>query len=379
MKIAYLSDSLLPSKRANSIHVMHMCYAFHQNGHEVVLYGLGKISKSTEDIYKWYGVENFKISLTKLRLPKLTLYWNAHRILGSVKKDNPDLIFGRSLFSCSLLAKHGYDVLFETHDPYSTLNDKQKLAFRQMLNSGHLKGIVVLSGALKRILLKEIPELDDRKILAVHDGATSWRISESQLNTYPWPCFTGERLQIGYVGTISPGRGVEIILDLAKNFPNHDFHIIGGEKNDLEQLDLGLRVPSSNLFFHGFVSPKNAAFARKKCDILLAPYQKNVTIRSGKNTADYMSPLKIFEYMESGKPIISSDLPVLREILEDEANALLVSSNKIKEWKNSVTRLIEDEKLREILGTRAQNDLQSKFSWKIRADKILNFADTGVG
>ena len=63
------------------------------------------------------------------------------------------------------------------------------------------------------------------------------------------------------------------------------------------------------------------------------PYQRNVSIGiKGSNTADWMSPLKLFEYMSSGVPIISSDLPVLREILEDRRNALLVPPKNFDSW-----------------------------------------------
>jgi len=65
MKILYISKSNIPSRSANSIHVIKMCQAFSDNGHEVVMLAPNikkKFDSSTEDIYKYYGVKkNFVI------------------------------------------------------------------------------------------------------------------------------------------------------------------------------------------------------------------------------------------------------------------------------------------------------------------------------
>ena len=154
-----------------------------------------------------------------------------------------------------------------------------------------------------------------------------------------------------------------------------DFHIIGGRKEDLVKIGLVDTGSLENLFFHGFVSPKEAALARKRCDVLLAPYQENVTLKSGKNTAKYMSPLKVFEYMEAGKAIIASDLPVLREVLIEDYNSLLCSPENLDQWVNKLNLLVSDEAIRCVLGENAQNDISQKYSWNKRAGNILMFVN----
>ena len=76
MKILYISKSIIPSRTANSIHVMKMCQAFADNGHEVVLLApniKNKVEKRCIQIsYEYYGVKkNFKIK--KLWHPDLKL------------------------------------------------------------------------------------------------------------------------------------------------------------------------------------------------------------------------------------------------------------------------------------------------------------------
>ena len=280
-------------------------------------------------------------------------------------------------FSCFLAAKVGYKVFYETHDPQSVLNKQQLSTFKKLLKFDNFKGLVVLSEALKSILLKEDIPLKPEKILVVHDGATVLPMTSEEIVAYPWPAST-DRVQVGYVGTIAVGRGIELIMDLARLNPNVDFHIIGGKKEDLIKVGRKSQKSTSNLHFHGFVSPKDAAKARKKCDILLAPYQTNIKLKSGKNSSGYMSPLKIFEYMEASKAIISSDLPVLREVLKDGDNCLLVPPSELEAWNGALRRLMEEVGLKEELGEKAKERLVENYTWKIRAKHILDFMEKNI-
>jgi len=100
--------------------------------------------------------------------------------------------------------------------------------------------------------------------------------------------------------------------------------------------------------------------------------KKKVSIWGGKlDTASYMSPLKIFEYMAAGKPIICSDLPVIREVLS-ENNAMLCDPNNIEQWVKAITILKNDPLSRRRLGNNARKTLQSNYTWAIRAEKVLS-------
>ncbi len=379
IKVVYLSDSLIPSKRANSVHVMHMCNAFKELNNKVELFGLKGGSSDIEAIRNWYGVGDFDIKLTSLKIPKLRLWWHARKMLMAIKKNKPDLIFGRSLYGCYLLAKNGYKVCFETHDPVSALNDKQLTIFNKLLESPNLVGVVVISDALKRMLLSQSKLIAADKILVAHDGATIQQFSDQEINSYSWPASDEKRIQLGYVGTISRGRGIELILSLSKRLLHLDFHIIGGRKKELAKVGMNESEEFPNVFFHGFVSPKEASIARRKCDILLAPYQQNVTLRSGKNTAKYMSPLKVFEYMESGKAIVASDLPVLREVLLDGHNCVLCCATDEDHWFEKINDLVSDEVKRLELGSNSKSEIDKKYSWHKRAEHIIEFYKSSQG
>lgn len=123
----------------------------------------------------------------------------------------------------------------------------------------------------------------------------------------------------------------------------------------------------------GHLPSKNVKFAMSIMDILLMPYQKSVSVSlKSVNTASWMSPIKMFEYMSVGVPIISSDLQVLREVLVDRHNSLLVKPDEIIEWLNALNLLIKDKNLAASIGSNAYKEFINKYTWEIRAKKMLD-------
>ena len=85
-----------------------------------------------------------------------------------------------------------------------------------------------------------------------------------------------------------------------------------------------------------------------------------------------MSPLKLFEYMATKKPIITSDMPVLREFLKDKYNSLLCNPKKENEWVSAIHKINKNSILKKLITDNAFNDLKSKYSWSMRAENILD-------
>ncbi|MCT7492526.1 glycosyltransferase [Aliarcobacter cryaerophilus] len=370
MKIVYISNSIIPSRAANSIHVMKMCQAFAENGHEVVLLAPNRYKeyeKGVEDVYEYYGVKNnFKIK--KLWYPNskylkgkdlfygvgIFLYLFFHK---------PTLSYSRfttgSLFS--ILAK--VPSIYESHVPAWYSHKNERFSFNLIKRMSNLIKIVVISEALKSIYQKSKILPENLMIEVEHDGTDIYESIEN-MN------FSGKNtFNIGYIGHLYKGRGIDIIIECAKVLKNVNFHIIGGTEKDILYWKKQVNLP--NLLFYGFMQPSKVAAYRNSFDILLAPYQKEVNVSGNDNisTAEYMSPLKIFEYMGSKKPIICSDLPVIREVLND-LNSKLVSPDNIEEWICAIQDLKSNHKLRDNLAMQAFADVQ-KHTWLQRAKNLL--------
>lgn len=365
MKIVYVSTASIPSKTANSIHVMKMCQAIAKNGHDVLLVAPMLPGNRVEcDVYSYYGVENcFKVVFKRMPAIKGRLSLFALNTMIEVVRFKPDLVFGRFLHACAYASFLGYNVIYETHDPISNFSKSMKWLFYRMCNKAGFKSLIVISNALKSIITYEYPNIKNR-IHVAHDGADT-SVTSKVIHLH------GRKkvLKVGYLGHLYKGRGVELILACAEVLKECDFHVVGGDDDDvrywLEQTTTG------NVYFYGFVSPSKVSAYRQACDVLLAPYANNVTISGGKgDTSTYMSPLKLFEYMSSRKAIIASDLPVLREIL-NESNSITVKPDLVEEWVGAIT-LLKDESIRNRLATNAYNDFIKNYTWGKRAKDIVS-------
>ena len=184
----------------------------------------------------------------------------------------------------------------------------------------------------------------------------------------------GSGLQVGYIGHRYKGRGGEMVLQLAHRLPEFRFHIVGGTATDLTKRRgvMSEEIPE-NVVFYGFLPPSEVDRYRLAFDVLLAPYQRTVYVSGGErtSTAKWMSPLKIFEYMAAGKPILCSDLPVIREVLENGHNAMLCDPDNLDCWVAALTRLQRDRTLAKQISATALRDFTEKYTWQRRAASVL--------
>ena len=171
-----------------------------------------------------------------------------------------------------------------------------------------------------------------------------------------------------YIGSFYKGRGIELITDLAKKFDNLNFNLYGGNSRILKSKIRNIK----NLNFYGFIKYKKVPKILSKSDILLMPYSNNVEVRAkGINTAEYCSPLKMFDYLAAGKIIVSSKLSGISEVLKHNKNAILVKNFDYKSWEKSIFEIINGKyKIKDL--QRNSFETAKNFSWKIRAKKIIN-------
>ena len=102
------------------------------------------------------------------------------------------------------------------------------------------------------------------------------------------------------------------------------------------------------------------------------PYSKKVSVRSKTlNTADYCSPLKMFDYLAAGKVILSSKLDGICEVLKHKKNAIIVEEFDYKAWEKELNNILNKKYDITIIQKNAFNTA-NEFTWVKRASKILN-------
>ncbi|MGB4106712.1 MAG: glycosyltransferase family 4 protein [Alphaproteobacteria bacterium] len=372
MKIFYFSGATLPSDSAQSVHVMKMCAALAQDSksNAVTLFAKGAPGSDDEAIFNYYGIEPcFSLILpVASKIPVLSgmLRLSGHR-LALKETGMPDIAYGRDPVALNWLIPENIPVIYEAHQvPRSFL---EKRAVKNLLQQRRLMALVVISNGLKTDFIKAFPKLRQSKIFVAPDGADI-----SVKNLAPRELAgCADALKVGYTGSLHEGKGMEIIALLAKEAKDFDFHVVGGS---LQQVQAWRKDALPNLFMHGHVPHGELGAYLAAFDVLIAPYRTRTTIKTGVDISKWMSPMKIFEYMAAKKPIMASDLPVIREILKDGENALLLSPSEPRAWIAALEKL-KDEGLRNSLAARAYADLQEKYTWKKRARAILKFVDKG--
>lgn len=370
MKIIYLANSFIPSRTANSIHVMKMCQALAKIGHEVKLVTFDSKEdeeNGVESVYDYYGVSScFSVKKIPLRKVKGKMHLFAIDAIRFIKKQEFDLVYTRCEIPALYLSFTSIPFVIEAHKPFVGQSKLMKPFFKRIFKAGNLKRFVTISAALQRLFEQQV-NLRNVEVKVLHDAADLSLQSANGIDTQ-WKG-QSNHLQVGYFGHLYKGRGIEVIFDAAQMLPEVDFHIVGGRDSDVKYWKSQLGE-LKNVYFYGFVLPSEVQHYRHLCDVLLAPYQKEVWVANkGHESSQYMSPLKIFEYMASGKCIISSDMPVLREVLNDQ-NAILVNPEDASQWSEAIHKC-SDKSFREAIAERAWSDFKLKYTWGKRAEEAI--------
>lgn len=369
MRIYFISGSLLPSTLASGVNVVKMCAALARLGHEVTLFGRRTGSGDPHEVFDHYGVaSDFAVRLVGgkgLPLSKNLLYplavgWHLLRL------PPPDLIYGRHAFAmkAAALVRPQVPIAYEAHAIPS--RPSRRAAEEWLFRRPSFLTNFVISDALAadyREWMTDLPELD---VQIARDGADPPAVPappQRDLGGRP-----GAQ-QVGYVGHLYAGKGMELVAELAGRMPEVDFHVVGGTAADLQQWQQRTRA-ASNLHYHGFVPQAQVQSYLAAVEVVLAPPQVVTRSAAGRDISRWMSPLKIFDYMAAQRPIVASDISAVREILDDGRTALLVEASAVDAWAAAI-RALREPQLAGRLAAAAYADLLGKFTWTKRAEAVM--------
>ncbi|MCK5416141.1 glycosyltransferase family 4 protein [Candidatus Parcubacteria bacterium] len=380
MKIYYIINSRFPNEKAEGLESMKISSALSDFA-DVCIIKSFRFNKIKKNPFSFYGTEKeFPIitlpclDIMPLRLGKFSflvqtytyLFFLLIYLLLFTKKD--DIILSHEanlMFFVSQIRKNSF---FDMHDfPRSKLS-----LFSQLFEK--LRGIITTNKWKKTELEKKFNIKSD-KILSHPNGVdiAKFDLDITKEEARKELKLPQNKILIGYVGmlkTMGMEKGIDVAIQAMKQLDEkYKLVLVGGNKEDIDYYKKyadSERV-SDKIIFVGWM--KNSVIPKylKAFDMVIAPFP------AGDHYNYFMSPMKVFEYMASKRPMIASDLVSIRELAGDD-ECIFVKPDDSQSLLKGVERVIDDRDLSNSMAYNAHEAIK-KFTWESRAKSIINFIE----
>jgi len=372
MKILYISNSRLPTEKAHGYQILNTCAALAEQGVNITLLIPKRFNDIKQNIFSYYNItENFAIKkvfcLDFLKLPflkKFSFLIESFTFALSAKKyikDNSqgfDVIYTRDFIIAKFLKNSGKPIYYEIHTIPKTITKAHKKVWRSCA------GIVAISEGLRNELKKQ--GINENKILVARDAVDikKFDINFSKSKAREKLHLSQDKKIIVYAGHLYAWKGADILAQASELLSNDiQVYLIGGMDGDIKIFKN--KYKNKNLHIMGDRSQLEIPLWLRAADLLVLPNSAQERISS-----HYTSPMKLFEYMASGTPIIASRLPSIREIVnESEVDFFMPDDviDLVKTIKASILSKNTQEK------TQKAYEKSKQYSWHNRVEKIINF------
>ncbi len=365
--ITYILNARWPTIRAYGLQVAKVCQGLKQAGAKVRLLipmRARHVELRGRSPAQVYGIrDEFRI----IRLPSLDFAWLRRngKILFLIQQTffafasalyllirPSEIVYSRDPFVLFFLSFVRRGLYWEVH---RVPEDMNRLVYRRIMRS--VNGYIVISEGIRDRLVSF--GISDDRILVAPDGIDM----EEKCEYTDGMVTLKEKRLVVYTGQLLEWKGVGTLIDAAQRLDSSfAIVVVGGQPGEIAQLQK--RDIAGRVMFTGFVSHAQALGWMRSAQVLVIPNQKD-----GGISEFFTSPLKMFEYMASGRPIVASDLPSLREVLTD-ANAILVTPDDASALAQGIELACTEDGQR-----RAQQALVdvAPYTWEQRAQKIIHF------
>lgn len=349
--ILYISKSRLHRNKANLIQTLNTVDALHQIGLNIKIffpptYRNVNINKK---LYENGLSGNINISTTQfLHSRWKSINYKPFFYIHKKELCNANAVYVRSIDLSKELINQKIIHNLEIHN-IEDFNTEKKLT---KIISGHVNKIInyifPISQTIKDFLIQH--GADDNRIIVSRNGVNYTSFS----NIRKFNPHKNGNWNIGYIGTISHTRGLSILEKIAQQLDDV-VYVTGKKENKISK--------SSKLIYNGLIPHSFIVKHYEKLDILLLPYQESLP------HALSISPIKLFEGMAAGRPIIASDLPPIREIITNKHNGLLVPPDDVNQWISAINFLKKNSNFSKKIALNAQK-CAKEYSWHNRALRI---------
>lgn len=385
--LVLVANTRLPSQRAQALQVLQASAAFARRGAvTALLYARRRSTPALpagQDVFEYYAVAAGSrpalsavpcidwiervpraLQYVPARIQELTFARNAAR---RIQRGYPDArVLSRELETARDLVRAGRrGVFLEIHRVPGGGTRRRWLREAAVaaagvvaISEGVRDGLVELGVATDSIRV-EHDALDPARFA----GAPSREEARARLDLP-----AGARVVV-YTGGLLRWKGVDELVLAARAVPSAQFVIAGGMPADVARVG-ALADGASNVRLDGFQPPARVADYLAAADVAVVPNCSQPAISSL-----YTSPLKVFEAMAAGVPLVVSDVPALGAILERERDAVFVAPDDPSALAAGIERLLCDDELRATLASRMRARAP-EHTWEARAQRILDWMET---
>lgn len=375
MKVCYLSSARIPVDWAHVLQILHMCEAYALEGHEVTLVcPAWHDPVSGDDAYAYAGVRpNFKI----VRLPRLDFFYGSPHPLWYWLRTISFLLVARLYLwfvRYDLLVTRDYaalllfsDCIYEIHTP-----PKVKTARESLLSRA--RGLAVLTSGIRDFYTER--GIEPARIHISPDAVdpAAFEVSATKRDARERLGIDQDAYVAGYVGTLKAvglEKGIGTVIEAMREVrPGTRAYVFGGEPDQVAEYEARAAAAGvgDRIVFKGKIPHADVPLAMRAFDCALVPLLDLEVFRL------YTSPLKVFEYMAAGVPMIVSDLPSLRDVL-DEHVATFVTPGDSHALAQALDAQRADGSSSQAMAERALTLVRERYTWRARARGIVDFAN----
>lgn len=376
-RLLYLHNADINSRAANLVQVVSMCNAFAKAGFDTVL-AMHSVTPEVSE-HGSYLSDKFncdagvRLVLIRRKMSKRFFRHINHILMKRVlKRENPDICFVRDPRYLKMAISEGIPTIMELHN--SRLHLRRRVLdklFRKFVLKYTSHPLCLMVVTISHVLSEYWAHagIPSDKIIMLHDGFSAEMFS-------PITDMATARERLGlpesrkivvYTGNLQANRGIHYILRLAHDFPELLFVLVGGEPAHRKRYEKECELKGlQNVIFKGH-QPHHAIpdflFA---ADILLAMWSEDVP------TINYCSPLKVFEYLAAGKPVLLPAYPTISEVAEDGFDSFFAKPDNPVSFSETLQKILDtDELILNEMGERARRKAMMRFTWDKRVAAII--------